>query len=124
MKKAPIVVGGILFGIAVVLAYLARPEPESELSFLKNFSYTVSNEDGESNYRIEGDSAKISAAIPGISSAKIEVTSQGTTYNFYLPSGKAATLVTSGKPNKPSHFIFEDRPTTWWNRVLHRLGVV
>ncbi len=124
MKKTPFIVGCILFGIAVALAYLGRIEPESDLSFLKDFSYTVSNEDGESNYRIEGEWAKIAAAIPGTSSAKVEVTPQGTTYNFYLPSGKAATFVTSGKPNKPSHLIFEDRPTAWWIRVLHRLGSV
>ncbi len=123
MKKAPAVVCGILCGFAVLVAYLGRSEPASDLAFLKDFTYTVTNEDGESTYRIEGDPAKIVAAVPGASSAKVEITPQGTTYNFFLPSGKTAVLVPARKPNKPSHLIFEDKPTSWWNRFLHRLGI-
>ena len=124
INKVSLIFGGGAFLLLIVGAFLARPEKQTDLEFLKGFHYDVTHEDGESRYRIDGDSAKIVAAIPGASSAEVEVSPQGTTYNFYLPSGKAAVLVTSGKPNKPSHLIFDDKVTSWWTRIFHRIGLV
>ena len=123
LRRIPLILGGVVFLLLVAVAFLARPAQEGDLAFLKDFRYTVEkDEQGDSNYRIFGDSAKILAEIPGASSGKVDVTPQGTTYNFFLPSGKAATFFTS-RSGMSSRLLFDNKPSSWLTRMLHRLGL-
>jgi len=114
--------------VGVGIGWLGRPEG-NEMGFLSHFRYTATVVDDDmghrlADYRIYGDRASILAAIPGAAAAKGETIGMAIQYDFYLPSGKAATLTCSTKrPDGPHDLEIDAKITPWWYRVLHRLGL-
>ena len=121
----------LVLGAGVLLArgftYAGRPAND-EMAFLRRFPYTlqVDRQPGDKVntflYHLKGNQAAIRAAIPGASSATAQPSTEATIYDFNLPSGKHATLVTLAGTTRAT-LVVQGRPQPMWVRALQRIGL-